>query len=366
MSSTTTTTTTETPHGSSLTLQSENTVKADFSYWNTKDLPDVSEIGAIFNGGSERLHPVPSTVTDMRSFGPSSFNLTTHGFQVLKHASSALPPQSTSVPDFHDDNFVKPTYWPELIMMLKSQLGLRSAAALNTTVRDVSKIEEYPSHLNPRANPNKSFQPFRFVHGDYTAAGARGHLRAMLPSYFEDNGNTVGTSQEEQEDFFRLQQEIIAAEDKAMEEESVDDPWQWSGKNYAGPRWGILSVWRPLETVYRDPLAVMDARTLFKKDLEGSAWVPFTRTYSDRSGFVPAYKSENLLPLAPDDGDAYQWYYLSEQKPEEVLALKLFDSQAHQHESKAVYCGPHSAFTLPGTEERSPRRSAEVRVFVIW
>ena len=255
-------------------------------------------------------------------------------------------------------------YWPELVSMVKSELGLRAAVSINTTVRDVSQIEKFNVD-NPRANPKMSFHPFFVVHGDYTPAGARGHLNAMLPSFFEDNGCIEGTSEQERSHFLNLRNEIVAAEKKAMTEEGVSDSWQWSGKNYEGPRWCMLSVWRPLETVNRDPLAVMDPKSLFKNDGR-RPYVPFARVYKDRPGFEKEYRSENVLPIAPKDGDEYKWYYIGEQKPEEVYALKLFDSEAHKEGSEAAECVAHSAFSLPGQETEEPRKSAEVRMVVVW
>ena len=261
---------------------------------------------------------------------------------------------------------MKSTYWPELISLLKSRLGVRSAVAINTSVRDVSEIADKDFNTNnPRANPKQSLAPFFVVHGDYTPGGARAHLRALLPTFFQDNGCMGGTTAQEREEFFRLRDEVVAAEEEGMKLEGVDDQWQWSGKNYAGPRWAILSVWRPLETVHRDPLAVMDSRTLFRQSIE-KPYVPFERMYKDRPGFVKEYKSENMLPIAPQNGEEHMWYYISEQRPEEVYALKLFDSEAHRQASNVAECSAHSAFSLPGQESEELRKSVEVRVVIIW
>lgn len=359
-----TTTKTETTTPSSVTLRNDQTVHAAFNYWGQTSLPELSDLFPIFSGASPKLKIVTCAVTDIRALGLSTFNLSDHAFQILQHSSSLLLPQSKSVPDFHDESMVKTRYWPEIISLVKFELGVRSAAAINTTVRDVSEVQERSSG-NPRANPKQSFNPFTFVHGDYTPAGGRGHMRAMLPSFFEDNGNAVGTTADEQEEFLRLREEILAAEQEAMDEEGVSDPWEWSGAKYNGPRWAMLSVWRPLETVYRDPLAIMDPKSLFESD---KPYVPFKRAYKDRPGFEKEYFSENLLPVAPDQesGKVHKWYWISEQTPEEVYALKLFDSEAHKKGSHVAPCAAHSAFRLPGQEDQKVRKSVEIRVMVIW
>ncbi len=127
----------------------------------------------------------------------------------------------------------------------------------------------------------------------------------------------------------------------------------------------MLSVWRSLETVHRDPLAVMDSKSLFEK--KGvTPYVPMERTYRDRPGFAKAYKSENLFPLAPETDDRYTWYYISEQTPEELYTIKLFDSEAHKEGSEVVEFAAHSAFSLPNQEKEDLRRSVEIRFLVVW
>ncbi len=360
---------------SATTTQPAATVRAAFNYWGSAtSLPELADLHGIFTGSSPQLKSVSCVVEDIRSHGLSSFDLSHHGFQVLRSASSLLPPQSPSIPDFHDQTLMSSAYWPEVVALVKSQLGVQSAVAINTTVRDVeteTAAKKMPTG-NPRANPTQSFYPFFVVHGDYTPAGARAHMRALSSDFFEANHMAGTTSRQERDTFFRLRDEILAAEDEAMKEAGTHDQWAWSGDNYAGPRWAILSVWRPLETVRRDPLAVMDPSTLFRKGVvDGPPYAPFKRMYRDRPGFQKEYQSENMLPIAPktDDGNLHQWYYISEQRPDEVYALKLFDSEAqrkHEDGKLVAECAAHSAFHLPGQESKPVRRSVEVRVMVIW
>lgn len=347
-------------------LKDKTAVPTTFNYWGSTSTPQESELHQIFTGASSGLRSVPSFVSDLRVEGLSSVDLSTHGFQVLQHSSSLLPPQSPSIPDFHDASFIKANYWPELMSLLKSQLGVRSAVPINTTVRDVARTREEDFDANnPRPAAKDSLQPFFIAHGDYTAPGARAHLRAMAPSFFKDNGAEDGVPREEREEFFRLRGEILEAEDKAMREEGVSDQWAWSGGNYAGPRWAMLSVWRPFETVRRDPLAVLDPRSLFEPGTE-TPYVPIQRVYRDRPGFEKEFRSENMLAVAPGEGRTHRWYYISDQEPEEVYALKLFDSEAHRRGSDVAQCVVHSAFSRPDEDQEEARRSAEVRALVVW
>ncbi|KAL4916865.1 hypothetical protein BDW62DRAFT_202359 [Aspergillus aurantiobrunneus] len=55
---------------------------------------------------------------------------------------------------------------------------------------------------------------------------------------------------------------------------------------------------------------------------------------------------------------AQHWYYVSRQRPEEVLLLKIFDSA----DVRATLC-PHASI-IPEGDGGMPRRSIEVRAFV--
>ncbi|KAK4506463.1 hypothetical protein PRZ48_000195 [Zasmidium cellare] len=311
-------------------IEHNGDVQTSFNYYNSREAPPINEIQPLFSGKSPRTSNIATIVHDLRQQGLSNYNVDRDAFQILKHSSSLLPPRVPEIADFHDETLMRNKYWPELSKLLKDQLGVRSAVAINTTVRDVTvdtSVELRPD--NPRASPRTSFHPFFVVHGDYTPAGARAHMRAMRPSFFADNGCEAGVPASEREEFFRLRDEILRGENDAMEAEGVDDIWQWSGRNYAGPRWAMLSVWRPFETVHRDPLGIL----LGSNDRSGKIdvpYVPFPRVYKARPGFEAQYASENCFPLGPEEGERHVWGYVSEQKNDEILVLKLFDCEAEK------------------------------------
>jgi hypothetical protein len=64
-----------------------------------------------------------------------------------------------------------------------------------------------------------------------------------------------------------------------------------------GGRWQILGVWRPLKTVKRSPMALLDARTVQSSDC---VEIPFD--YSERLGANSILKHGN--------GVEHKWYYL--------------------------------------------------------
>ena len=108
-----------------------------------------------------------------------------------------------------------------------------------------------------------------------------------------------------------------------------------------------VQVWRPLETVHKDPLAVADARSVPDADL-----VPAAIHYPDgRRG-----ETYTVRP-----GAGHRWFFKYAQRPDEVLVFKIFDS-----DTRVARRAPHSAFLDPEAEDRPSRRSVEVRSFVFY
>jgi hypothetical protein len=55
-----------------------------------------------------------------------------------------------------------------------------------------------------------------------------------------------------------------------------------------------------------------------------------------------------------------RWFYKSGLTPDEVLLIKCFDSKLDGRARRV----PHTAFEVPGTEDREKRESIEVRCLV--
>lgn len=323
-------------------------VTATFNFYIADDPPEEDDV-VILTGNSDKLGPVNLPLQNIRG-KEGQFNIDVNGFQVLHHSS---PTVNEGTLDFHDAAIVKQKYWPEVTALLRETFGVRAAAIMNTTVRDVSEAGNF-DRKNPRMM--QSIPPFYVVHGDYTAQGSRSHLRAIVPSFFDGLGSTPYTSPQEREQFFKLQAEVVAAQDAAMKETGVDDDEHWDGSNYKGPRWAMFSIWRPLEPVRRSPLAIMDARDL-------KSYVELPRVYRNRPGFKPWYKSTNIIARKPPGEQ--RWYWLPDQEIDEVYAIKLFDSESEKPYGP-VLGAAHSAFEIEGTGDLPPRRSTELRAIVIW
>ncbi|KAH8881848.1 methyltransferase CmcJ [Thozetella sp. PMI_491] len=104
----------------------------------------------------------------------------------------------------------------------------------------------------------------------------------------------------------------------------------------------IINVWRPIENIVQDyPLAYCDPISVPETDLIECDHV--------RRSFTGANLYAHFNP-------GHQWYYLSEQRPDEVLLLKMFDSDENV---KATRC-PHASFRHPlSATGAKPRKSIE-------
>jgi hypothetical protein len=109
----------------------------------------------------------------------------------------------------------------------------------------------------------------------------------------------------------------------------------------------LMNFWRPITTVYRTPLALCDASTVAPADMHPS------EIYGglDDPNRAPLYGFN--LSYNP----AHRWYFVHHMRPDEMLAFKLYDSDASQPQ----WTG-HTAFTDPDTAaDAPPRQSMELR-----
>ena len=182
--------------------------------------------------------------------------------------------------------------------------------------------------------------PVPKAHVDYAAVGARTHIRLSHPA--------VATACAP----------IIAEEDRLQAAGLPLDTHYSSSP--AAPRWAAYSVWRPLKTVKRDPLAVGDMRSFQEEDL-GIIGVPVPTM--DPEGAVKEMHTVNSYVGIGREG--LRWSYVSEQKRDEVLIVGHWDSGM---EGNVVGAGGvmHSSVELEGQEKEEPRESLELRCLAIW
>ncbi|KAK6219602.1 methyltransferase CmcJ [Colletotrichum tabaci] len=106
-------------------------------------------------------------------------------------------------------------------------------------------------------------------------------------------------------------------------------------------------VWRPIENPVQDyPLACCDSTSVLDEDLVECDHVR------------RRFKGSNLYT---HHREGHKWYYLGEQRPDEVLLIKMFDSDS----SVSAQRCPHVSFRHPlAPPDAKPRRSIEVRALV--
>lgn len=115
-----------------------------------------------------------------------------------------------------------------------------------------------------------------------------------------------------------------------------------------------------MKTVKRDPIAVLDYRSIDQSELVVTDFrVPSEVT--DKGEYI----CQAWLHLPPKHPEKLKWYWMPEQKPDEVLLIKFADSAAAEDENIAAGC-IHCSPEIAGTEDEEVRYSVEARVYAFW
>jgi hypothetical protein len=124
-------------------------------------------------------------------------------------------------------------------------------------------------------------------------------------------------------------------------------------------RWGTVNVWRPIQTIRRDPLCFCDGRSVDEADL-----VPMEAT-APRKGTSKFYEAisrgDGFQVLEVRANPRHKWYYISEMQPDEALIFKNYDTK---NTSTSRCC--HASFRNPQTANDAARQSMEMRFFVFY
>ena len=275
--------------------------------------PRATDLELILGTANADTRRLP--IHDLRG-REAEFKLDGCGFQLVHHGS--LLQRS----DFESDAVIKSRYHPELEAIVRS---LYPAAVeiiqLGCILRGALPRADFSGDAgaDPAWNkPDRSCAPATRAHVDFTGKG----VRLVLEQLWEGEGLDETT-----------------AHDRAAD------------LGYSGRRFVALSLWRPLRRVRRDPLAFCDGRTVG----EGEK-VNLERAYPD------GRKGENVVIRAGEEGREHEWYWVSGQDVEEMVVLKLYDSEGGK--GGVVGGTPHSSFHLEGSEGEEVRESVEGRVVV--
>ncbi|KAI1746513.1 hypothetical protein F4782DRAFT_524282 [Xylaria castorea] len=124
-------------------------------------------------------------------------------------------------------------------------------------------------------------------------------------------------------------------------------------------RWGTVNLWRPIQTIRRDPLCFCDGRTINDEDL-----VPIDVVLPPKgtsSFYESISKGDGFQTLEVRASPKHKWYHLAEMQPDEALIFKCYDSK---NTTNSRCC--HASFRLPQTTNNAPRESMEMRFFVFY
>ncbi|MCJ1321568.1 hypothetical protein MMC15_006913 [Xylographa vitiligo] len=345
-------------------------------------LPDISEYT------DERLMPIHDirplpTIDELSTAKEGTAQLLTHGFTAVESPSSLHSSPYTAA-SWRDPEVVQRVYVAEVEEMLKRITGAQTVITEVLLMRGPHKSvpdipapssptqhgPDHPTEETPIDAPTKTSAPlpthlqdktlFKLhfpnivgfspvfggvppaskTHLDFTPAGARTHIRLFHPTL------TAACA------------DIIAAEDR-LRAASLPLATHYARAPNA-PRWAIYSVWRPLKPVKRDPLALGDVRSFAKED-----YVPI-KVPAPTIGLDGENKGMHTMEAYVARGsDAHRWCYVSEQMPEEVVVLGLWDSD-REGDSVAAGGAMHSSVEMPEREGEEPRESLELRCVAIW
>ncbi|CAG8123905.1 unnamed protein product [Penicillium salamii] len=329
----------------------------------------------------------------------SSFKLDIHGF-TGRRAPSKLHSAPYTRDSWNDPNLIKAIYVPEVEELVKRLTGCKTALVESAVLRNNlhSEVDSHSSeksgadYIGDDAGPCPRMigfsdaggaSPAPKVHLDFSPIGARTHIRQ-----YHRNLSLAAEN-------------VIEAENSLLRS---GIKWEALRDHYVGikpdngiPRYAIFSIWRPLKTVRRDPLGVASCVAYPTSDYvpvdlvqPSGRLIPshlsqiidpsvFNVDHTKRSGYVERYThlSGSYLSYAPSESGSHDWHFISNQEPEDVLFIQLFDNHMEakipsQKNNEIAHSVPvsgviHSAFELDGQDYGSEaRESLEVRVVAFW
>ncbi|KAF2036108.1 hypothetical protein EK21DRAFT_96090 [Setomelanomma holmii] len=265
-------------------------VATKLNYWD--DPGDGSRPTPIFIGKgritNERPHAAHDFVMNDISGDEDQYSLDSSGFQYVRHKSRES--------DFIDEQAIETAYYDECKQLLRNVTGANRINIFNHKVR---RGPTQWHHLGFNNLRNRG--PVTKTHVDQSYNGAELRLRWEFP----------------------------------------DEADQLVKRRYQ-----IINIWRPIETILKDPIAVADATSVPDDDL-----VEADMTENDFPG------KQWVIRHNPN----HRWYYKYRMTPEDVLLIKCFDSN-----TRVPRRALHSAFEDPAYRDAESRQSIEVRCIVCY
>ncbi len=230
-----------------------------------------------------RFEPHDVVIRDLRG-AESAMTLERNGFTVVR--------SPTACRDLTNDEAILSILYPEAVALVKALTGAPHAAAYGHVVRN----------RRPDA-PRNARGPALNAHVDNDFATSRQTAARLAPAEAREacvNGRFI-----------------------------------------------LMNLWRPILPVLRNPLAVVDASTVQRRNLHLVKLLSSRSGAQDPHGYNLSYSAEQ------------RWYYLSNMRPDEVLLFKQCDARPD-----AVQWAAHTSFDDPTTPaDAAERQSIEIRTF---
>jgi hypothetical protein len=209
----------------------------------------------------------------------------------LERNGFVLLREPTVVKNFYDADEVKRVYYPEVTSFVSRLNGAAKVIAFGEVAR------------SDGAQTGEGRKPAYGAHVDYGDTTVR-----------------------------RFAEDILGREEAA----------RWLTMRYV-----LMNLWRPITPVYRTPLALCDASSVSRSDLNDS----------EIRGGLNDPNRPSMFGFNLSYNPRHRWYYAPRMQPDEVLVFKLFDSDAQR-----VQWTGHTAFDDPATPpDAPPRESIEIR-----
>ncbi|EAQ84336.1 hypothetical protein CHGG_08350 [Chaetomium globosum CBS 148.51] len=278
----------------SLGPKQKHNVATTLNYWD--DPGDGSGPSPIFIGrgrvSNKRPHRAHGFEVIDITGEEDKYSLDTHGFQYCRNESTEK--------EFIDEEAIRSIYYEECRNLLKDITGARRIHIFNHKVR---RGPTQWHHLGLDGNNLANRGPVTRTHVDQSYTGAELRLRWEFPDPEEA--------------------------DELLER-----------------RYQIINIWRPIETILKDPIAVADANSVPDSDLVAAAMVE------------EDFEGESWVVRHNPN---HRWHFKYRMTPEDVLLIKCFDSDTFLAR-RAL----HSAFEDPAYREERSRQSIEVRCLVLY
>ena len=264
-------------------------VRAQVRYLN-HEWRDRKDTPSIGDGASRRANTHKREVVIEDARG-MPLDLDRSGFVLVEHR--------TAVPSFEDRATVSDTYYAEIKEVVR-----------RLTNADMVFVASHTIRTEQTTGFNTAYA--RFVHCDYSLNGGEARRRTVL----EEHGL------------------------------ALDPPRRWEFAWY--------NTWQPIERdVFRNPLAVIDARSLDLSDV-CEFWYTGPRSRpAARTPGLPADASASSMPVF---NPRQRFYYFSRMRTHEMMVFKQLDTRT----GRARGC-PHTSFEIDAPEGAPGRRSIEVR-----